>query len=149
MGKGRSPVTILNCSFPESGPVDDGVALQSIAHLVAEPAHPVAEPALELNEDSLVEATVELDPDLIMKQAFQVNGVREFEESPLVAMFELCDLALKWFAIQPEIWKWRAEPAIEQQTDFETGKRYVRFYARGFFNQNVRLGDHQHIWKDL
>lgn len=139
---GGTHYSSIKCPFLEGGPFYDGAALQSIVH-------PIAESASELNEDSLVETAIELDPNLIMKQAFQVNGLREFDESSLTAMFELCDLALKWFSTQPEIWKWRAEPAIEHQTDFETEKRYVRFYARGFFNQDVRLGDHQHIWKDL
>ncbi len=119
---------------------DDGKPLQSMAHPIM----------IGLNESSIVETTIRLDPNTITKQAFYVVGTREIEGPPFGAMAGLITAACDWFAWMPaDIWKWRHEPSVECQTDFETGKTQVRFVARGFFNVDVRLGDHTPIVKEL
>lgn len=97
----------------------------------------------------ILETEVEIDLNLRTKQSFLVHGIREYGISPMATMFELCDLALKWFATQPEVWKWRSMPRIDLQTDFATGKCRAHFHARGFFDVDVRLADHVPISHEL
>lgn len=129
----------------------DGKPLVSIEHPDSYSRDIV--PADDPDPASIVEGTIALSDDLIVKQAVTVRGIRTIsrrevedigpELAIVRAKIDLQNTFDAWLWINAEVYDWRLEPALEHQRDYMTDRLVVQIYARGWLDIDVRLADHQ------